>query len=64
MTTQQRIATDAQRSHAAMARFHLRVGQADRADRNDYWTIPLFPLPLILAADGTLAKDARRAIGQ
>jgi hypothetical protein len=49
----------AQRARSAAARFHLRIGQADTADRNDYWTIPLFALPLILDADRTLAADAR-----
>ena len=46
------------------ARFFLRIGQVGRtADglRDDY-TLPLFPLVLILQADGTLAHDAKHLI--
>ena len=49
------------RALKAAARFHLRVGQVGRIDdqRRDDYTLPLFPLMLILAADGTLAEDVR-----
>ncbi|MDZ4254115.1 MAG: hypothetical protein U1A72_16230 [Sulfuritalea sp.] len=40
------------------ARFFLRVGQAGRAaPKRDEYTAPLFPLALILEAEGLLARD-------
>jgi hypothetical protein len=45
----------------ARATFFARVGAAGRLDdrqRDDY-TLPLFPLWLILDADGTLAQELR-----
>ena len=45
----------------ARAEFFIGVGSVSARDeliRDDY-TLPLFPLPLILEADGTLATDAR-----
>ena len=42
------------------SRFFLRVAQAGQsAKRYDEYTAPLFPLPLIMDAEGLLAKDAR-----
>lgn len=42
----------------AAAKFFLRVGQVQAAQPwRDEWTIPLFPLHLILDAEGTLAQD-------
>lgn len=48
----------------ASARFFIRVGQVGRVDdrKRDDFTLPLFPLTLILDADGTLAADARHLI--
>lgn len=45
--------------HNAAARFFLRVEQVGRTTQRDPHTLPLFPLVLILEADGTLAADAR-----
>jgi len=48
----------------ARAEFFLRIGQRGRTDdrqRDDY-TLPLWPLPLILEADGTLSDDARHLL--
>ena len=51
------------KSSAAAARFFVRIGQAGRANEiKDTFTRPLFPLPLILAADGTLAPDAQHLV--
>lgn len=50
----------ADNSRKASARFFLRAGQAGEAKRpRDEYTLPLFPLPLILDAEGLLATDAR-----
>ena len=49
----------------ATARFFLRIGQHGRAtEQKDTQTMPLFPLALILQADGTLAKQAEHLVGQ
>ena len=53
-------------SEQAAHRFVLRVAQVGEINArfdNDL-TIPLFPLALILDADGTLAKDARGVLQQ
>ena len=46
-------------SKKAMASFFLRVEQVGQQDTRCEHTLPLFPLVLILEADGTLADDAR-----
>lgn len=46
-------------SRKAMASFFLRVEQVGQQDTRCEHTLPLFPLWLILEADGTLAEDAR-----
>lgn len=44
----------------AAAKFFLRIGQVQASQPwRDEWTAPLFSLPLILEADGTLAEDAK-----
>lgn len=45
----------------AAGRLFIRVGQAGRAAEAhvDRCTMPLFPLPVIMDAEGTLAADAR-----
>lgn len=50
----------------AMSSFMLRVGQIGRtaARKRCEYTLPLFPLVLILDADGTLASDARELVGK
>ena len=46
-------------SRRARATFFLRIGQTKRAtERRCQFTMPLFPLALILQADGTLADRA------
>jgi hypothetical protein len=48
------------KTQAAIGKFFLRIGQVKTSsERRCEWTMPLFPLPLILDADGTLAEDAR-----
>ena len=45
----------------AHARFFAGIASRQRdAEARCQWTAPLFPLVLILEADGTLAPDARR----
>src|SRR5690242_17411626 len=45
------------RKQSAIGKFFLRIGQVQASQPwQDEWTIPLFPLHLILDADGTLAK--------
>lgn len=46
-------------SRKAMASFFLRVEQVGQQDTRCEHTLPLFPLWLILEADGTLAEDAK-----
>jgi hypothetical protein len=47
------------------ARFFLRVAQAGTAAKvYDEETRPLFPLPLLMQAEGTLAPDAARRLYQ
>lgn len=54
----------ADRARRASARFFLRTAQAGTAAKQyDEWTLPLFPLPLILDAEGTLSADARHLVG-
>lgn len=51
------------RAERATARFFLRIGQAGRASKHyDEFSGYLFPLPLILDAEGTLAADARHLV--
>lgn len=40
----------------------VRVGGVGRSSRRCEYTRPLFPLVLILDADGTLRNDARRLV--
>lgn len=47
------------KASAAKRDFFLRVEQRGVATRRDERTLPLFPLWLILEADGMLAEDAR-----
>lgn len=51
---------------AARARdtFMVRVGQVGRSSHRCEFTSPLFPLALILAADGTLAAELRPMVGR
>ena len=53
-----------ERGHKAAASFFIRVEQVGRVARAQRceWTEPLFPLLLILEADGTLAEDARHLL--
>ena len=53
------------KSKQAAAKFFLRIGQV-QASRpwRDEWTDYLFPLPLILDAEGTLADDAKHLVGK
>lgn len=51
--------SDSKKLKAAAARFFIRVEQVGQATQRDERTLPLFPLVLILEADGTLAEDAR-----
>jgi len=48
----------------AAAKFFVRIGavQRRRVNQHDTITRPLFPIWLILDADGTLAKDARAGV--
>ena len=51
------------RRRQASARFFLRVGQAgEAAAPRDEHTLPLFPLPLIMDAEGVLADEARHLV--
>ncbi len=57
--------TKPDKSKAAAAQFFLRIGQVQASQPwRDEWTAPLFPLHLILDADGTLADDAKHLIEQ
>lgn len=47
------------RTNDYMRDFFLRVEQVGTQDTRCQWTLPLFPLVLILEADGTLADDAK-----
>lgn len=55
-------AIDRQRQgRKASSAFFLRLGQAKHIDeRYDQETLPLWPLLIIMAADGTLTPDATR----
>jgi hypothetical protein len=47
------------RGGLAAARFFLRIGQTGRAtEPRDPYTMPLFSLPLIMAAEGLLSDGA------
>lgn len=46
------------RAHQASARFFLRIGQVGRATEDWNESRYLFPLPLIMRADGLLSKEA------
>ena len=55
--------TPKQRAQLAKARFFLGIGQVKAVtERRCEWTAPLFPLLLILEADGTLAEDVRHLV--
>lgn len=56
--------TPAQRSQRARGGFHARVGQVGRSTHRCEHTVPLFPLVLILDADGSLAAEAKRLVEQ
>jgi hypothetical protein len=47
----------ADNARAASARFFLRAGRAKGERCGDEYTLPLFPLTLILEAEGLLASD-------
>lgn len=49
---------------AAAHRIFLAVGRKAREKRRDTETLPLFPLALILAAEGTLSREARHLVGE
>jgi hypothetical protein len=49
--------TPHEKSKRARAEFFVRVGQVGRRSRRCEQTLPLFPLWLILDADGTLARE-------
>jgi hypothetical protein len=51
--------TARQKAQSSRAAFFVRIGQVGRASdaHRDDETLPLFPLCLILEADGTLAKE-------
>ena len=50
-------------THAAAARFFIRIGQAGAAaPKRDEVTLPLFSLPLIMDCEGVLAGDARHLV--
>lgn len=57
-TLAERIA--AERGNSAAARFFIRIAQKSRGPWRDEHTLPLFPLPLILKAEGLLARDAQQ----
>lgn len=49
-----------QRANQVAARFFIRVGQVGRAtETRDPFTQQLFPLPVIMDAEGLLASDAK-----
>jgi hypothetical protein len=50
-----------ERSNSAIARFFIRIGQKSRGPWRDEHTLPLFPLPLILEAEGLLAREDEAA---
>jgi hypothetical protein len=53
-----------QRTRRAAGRFFVRIGQTSRAtEPRDPFTIPLFPLWLLMDAEGLLANDALRVCG-
>lgn len=51
--------TPAQLASRARRGFHARIGQHGRATHRCEHTLPLFPLVLILDADGTLADEVK-----
>lgn len=56
-------ASPRQRAQLCKGLFFLRIGQVKTAsERRCQVTAPLFPLALILDADGTLAADARHLV--
>jgi len=58
-STENTSPTPRQRAQLCKGRFFLRIGQVKTAsERRCEHTMPLFPLALILDADGTLARDA------
>lgn len=59
-----RVGAERARAERAMARFHLRVGQAGRAAHRCDYTLPLIPLLVILEADGTLRPEIDAALGR
>lgn len=49
----------ADRARAAMARFFLRSGRAKGLQCGDGVSLPLFPLTLIIEAEGLLARETQ-----
>lgn len=60
MTALEELMADEERK--AVARFFLRIGQAGQGRWRDEATLPLFPLPLILDAEGMLSREARHLV--
>lgn len=54
----------AERAARASDTFFVRIGQIGQATERDERTLPLFPLWLILDADGTLAPECRVIVEQ
>lgn len=48
----------------AIGRIFMAIGRAHDNRHVDVETRPLFPLPLILDAEGTLARDAGQLVGR
>jgi hypothetical protein len=52
--------TRSEQSLQASARFFIRVGQTGRAtEPKDIYTLPLFPLPMIMDCEGLLSRECR-----
>lgn len=52
------------KGNAAIGKFFLGIGQVKASQRwTDEWSDYIFPLPLILDAEGTLAEDAKHLVG-
>jgi hypothetical protein len=59
------MSTKLSKADASSARFFLRIGQAGHAAKvYDEYTRPLFPLWLIMDAEGLLSAEARRVVGE
>jgi len=60
LTALEELMADEERK--AVSRFFLRIGQAGKGRWRDEATLPLFSLPLILDAEGMLAREARHLV--